>query len=597
MSLRALNYLIISLSVLSGCSPKKDGDRGLERPNVIIVITDDQGYGDLGCHGNPYIRTPHLDQFSKEAVSFTNFHVSTTCAPTRGALMSGRHTNRLNVYHTISGRSLLYDDEMILPQIFGENGYVSGMFGKWHLGDNYPYRPGDRGFDEVVRHGGGGICQLPDFWGNDYFDDTYWHNGVPQAYEGYCTDVFFREALRFIEENKEEPFFCYLSTNAPHGPLNVPVKYTEMYREVEELPERQKRFYGMISNIDDNFQVLQEHLEKLGLTDNTILIFMTDNGTAAGHVVYDAGLRGNKGSEYEGGHRVPFMWRWPGGNIGGGHKVDQLTAHFDLLPTLVDLLDLDFEPAKALDGTSLVPLLSGQSENWPNRILYVDTQRGLNLVKYKQYSVMDSSWRLVNGNELYHVSEDLGQTRNLFDTYPDIVARLSEAYELWWNSILNEGVEDRYAYIKAGSPEENPVRICSHDMMSPLLGFWHQYGAANASEGSGIWKVEIVESGEYKISLRRFPRESGLGFNARFPAAEKPPQLQQSMPASNNVGFATASLSIADFNKTATIEEHADEVSFEMQLTRGKFDMIAQLHDREGKIYPSYFVYIEKKEK
>ncbi|MCK5068819.1 MAG: arylsulfatase [Bacteroidales bacterium] len=594
MLLRNLFFFFFSIVVLAGCSVKEGEEKTRERPNVIVVITDDQGYGDLGCHGNPYIRTPHLDQFCNEAVSFTNFHVSTTCAPTRGALMTGRHTNRLNVYHTISGRSLLYEDEVILPQILGDNGYVCGMFGKWHLGDNYPFRPADRGFDDVVRHGGGGICQLPDYWGNDYFDDTYWHNGEMQQYEGYCTDVFFNEAIRFIEEHQKEPFFCYLSTNAPHGPLNVPVEYMELYREVKEVPERLKRFYGMITNIDDNFNRLQEHLERLGLTDNTILIFMTDNGTAGGHVVYDAGLRGHKGSEYEGGHRVPFMWRWPGGNIGGGLKVGQLTAHFDLLPTLVDLLDLDFEPAKPLDGVSLEPLLSGQTENWPNRVLYVDTQRRLNLVKYKQYSVMDNNWRLVNGKELYNVSDDLGQTRNLIDTYPEVSARLAEEYELWWQSILEEGVEDRYAYIKAGSPRENPVRICSHDMISPLPGFWHQYGAANASEGSGVWKVEIVEQGEYRISLRRFPRESGMGFNAQFPAAERAPRLHQSMPASNNVGFVTASLSMANFSKIAPIAAEAEEVSFHMKLPEGKFDMVAQLHDREGRCYPSYFVYIEK---
>lgn len=565
-----------------------------ERPNIIILITDDQGYGDLGCHGNPYIQTPHLDQFSQEAVSFSNFHVSTTCAPTRGALMTGRHTNRLNVYHTIAGRSLLYEDEVLLPEILNEQGYTCGMFGKWHLGDNYPFRPSDRGFDEVLRHGGGGVGQLPDYWGNDYFDDTYWHNGVPKAYEGYCTDVFFSEAMRFIEEHQEEPFFCYLSTNAPHGPFNVPVEYMELYRDVEEVPERQKRFYGMITNIDNNFHRLQEHLEKLGLTDNTIVIFMTDNGTAAGQLVFDGGLRGHKGSEYEGGHRVPLMWRWPDGNIGGGSKVDKLTAHFDLLPTLVDLLDLEFTPEKPLDGISLSPLLYGETENWPRRTLYVDTQRGLDLVKYKNYSVMDEDWRLVNGSELYNLSEDLGQSRNLIQTNPEVAARLAKEYERWWQSILEEGVDDRFAYIKAGTPHENPVRICSQDMRTPLLSFWHQYGAVNAAEGSGIWKVEIVEEGDYSISLRRFPPESGLGINAHFPAAPNTPELENSMPASQDVGFVEASLRIAGFNEAIMLDEDSHEQTFSMHLPEGKYDMEAILKDKEGRNHPAYFVYIEK---
>jgi arylsulfatase A-like enzyme len=468
------------------------------------------------------------------------------------------------------------------------------MFGKWHLGDNYPYRPEDRGFDEVVRHGGGGITQLPDYWGNDYFDDTYWHNGVPEEYEGYCTDVFFREAMRFIEEHKEDPFFCYLSTNAPHGPLNVPVEHMEVYRDVKEVPENQKRFYGMITNIDDNFHRFQEHLERLGLTDNTIFIFMTDNGTAGGQLVYDAGLRGHKGSEYEGGHRVPLMWRWPRGNIGGGSKVDQLTAHFDLLPTLVDLLDLEFTPEKPLDGTSLKPLLYGKTENWPRRTLYVDTQRGLDLVKYKNYSVMDEDWRLVNGKELYNLDEDLGQSRNLIHAYPEVAARLSEEYERWWQSILGEGVEDRFAYIKAGTSHENPVRICAHDMRTPLLSFWHQYGAVEAAQGTGSWKVEIVEEGVYGISLRRFPRESGMGFNAHFPAAPRPPELANSMPASNNVGFVEATLQLAELSLSSGIEEDAEEVTFSMHLSAGKYDMEAVLKDQQGGIHPAYFVYIEK---
>ncbi len=566
-----------------------------EKPNVIIVITDDQGTGDLGCNGNPYIITPALDDFKEEAVYFSNFHVSTTCAPSRGALMTGRHTNRLNVFHTISGRSLLFEDEVILPQVLSDNGYTCGMFGKWHLGDNYPFRPEDRGFQEVVRHGGGGICQMPDYWGNDYFDDTYWHNGELEKYQGYCTDVFFKEALDFIEANKDRPFFCYLSTNAPHGPLNVPEKYMDMYRELEQVPDKQKRFYGMITNIDDNFRLLQEKLNELNLSHNTILVFMTDNGTASGDVVYDGGLRGHKGSEYEGGHRVPLMMRWPGGELSGAKEIDQLVAHYDLLPTFVDLLNLDFAPLKPLDGQSLKPLLAGELVDWPNRILYMDTQRRQNLVKYKQYTVMDSDWRLVNGIELYNVTKDLGQTKNVIDQYPSVAERLAAGYEFWWQSFVDEGVNDRYAYIKAGAPNENPVRICSHDMLTGRhRSIWHQYGAAGAVQAGGRWKVEIVKAGEYSIRLRRFPVESGLAINEEFEAAEKPVRLEKSMPASKNVGFREAYLYIADYSNSKMIEKGAEEVSFEMELPEGRFDMEAQLIDSLGRVYPSYFVYMEK---
>ncbi|MRI01307.1 sulfatase-like hydrolase/transferase [Kriegella sp. EG-1] len=565
------------------------------KPNIIVVITDDQGMGDLGCYGNPYIKTPNIDKFYKDAVRFTNYHVSTTCAPSRGAIMTGRHTNRLNVFHTIAGRSLLLEDEVLLPQIFAQNGYTNGMFGKWHLGDNYPFRPEDRGFHEVVRHGGGGITQGPDFWGNDYFDDTYWHNGQTEKYEGYCTDVFFTEALNFIETNKDKPFFCYIATNAPHGPLNVPEQYINMYKGVKGLEERFQRFYGMITNIDDNFKLLEDKLNALNIADNTILIFTTDNGTAGGNKVFDAGLRGHKGSEYEGGHRVPLFIRWPDGKLTGGNDIDELVAHYDLLPTFVDLLGLDFNPVKPLDGKSLKPLLYHEEGNWPNRVLYMDTQRLQNLVKYRKYSVMDSDWRLVNGNELYNINSDRSQTTNVFNKFPEVVEKLALGYEKWWQSIIDEGADDRFAFIKVGSPNENPSRISSHDLMTGKFnGVWHQHGATRSLQATGRWKIEVVEDGDYKISLCRFPRESGFAINETFPEQKKRVELEQIMPASTKSDFETAYIYLADFEKTAKIEKGQKEVSFTTKISAGKYDMEAQLIDATNKVYPAYYVYIEK---
>ncbi|GAA0880817.1 arylsulfatase [Algoriphagus jejuensis] len=568
-----------------------------QRPNVIFIITDDQGTGDLGSMGNPLIKTPNLDAFHDDAVRFTNYHVSTTCAPSRGAIMTGRYTNRLNVYHTITGRSLLYEDEVILPQIFAQNGYTNGMFGKWHLGDNYPFRPEDRGFHEVVRHGGGGITQGPDYWDNDYFDDTYWHNGEMEKYEGYCTDVFFDEAMDFIEENKEKPFFAYIATNAPHGPLNVPEEYINMYKEYseEQLPGQFKRFYGMITNIDDNFKRLQDKLEELGLTDNTILIFTTDNGTAGGNRVFDGGLRGSKGQVYEGGHRVPMFIRWPDGKLTGGKDIDKLVAHYDLLPTFVDLLGLDFNPVKPLDGKSLTPLLANSAAPWPNRVLYVDTQRLQNLVKYKDYSVMDDRWRLVNGTELYDMTTDKIQSKNVIAEHPLEAEKLALGYEKWWESIMAEGVDERYAYIKVGSPQENPSRISAHDMLTGKHeSSWHQNGATTASQATGRWKIEFVEDGEYAISLRRFPRESGLAINATFPAQEKNIEIQSPRPGSVKDDFKQAYLYVANLAKTEDIQEGQEEVTFKGKISAGKYDMEAQLIDADERVYPAYYIYVEK---
>jgi len=528
----------ISTATLFGASKSSHQNKDVERPNIIMVITDDQGSGDLACSGNPYVKTPNIDKFYEESVRFTNYHVSTTCAPTRGALMTGRHSNRINVFHTISGRSLLFEDEVLISQVLAQNGYTNGMFGKWHLGDNYPYRPEDRGFHEVVRHGGGGITQGPDFWGNDYFDDTYWHNGETQKYTGYCTDVFFLEALNFIENNKDHPFFCYISTNAPHKPLNLPEDYLKIYENVEGLSDDVKRFYGMISNIDDNFKTLEDKLDELGLTDNTILIFTTDNGTASGRTTFNAGLRGGKGSEYDGGHRVPLFIRWPNGELVGGKDIEKLVVHCDLFPTFVDLLHLDFNPVKPLDGKSLKPLLYDNGVNWENRVWYMDTQRLQNLIKNKNYAVMDDNWRLINGNELYDMHRDRGQRTNVIDQYPEVAARLAEGYEFWWRS--------------------------------------------------------FVEDGEYSISLRRFPRESGLAINATFPAQEPKIELDRTFPASVKADFETAYLYVANISGSKKIEKDQDEVTFTGNVPAGKYDMEAQLIDSEGRVYPAYYVYIEK---
>ncbi|MEL0651074.1 arylsulfatase [Algibacter sp. TI.3.09] len=568
-----------------------------QKPNVIIVITDDQGKGDLACEGNKFVKTPNIDKFYSDAVRFTNYHVSTTCAPTRGAIMTGRHSNRVNVFHTINGRSILFEDEVTLPQIFAQNGYTNAMFGKWHLGDNYPFRPEDRGFHEVIRHGGGGVGQGPDYWGNDYFDDTYWHNSKMEKYEGYCSDVFFNGALDFIETNKDKPFFCYISTNAPHSPYNLPKDYFDLYqgKKYKDINERTLRFYGMITNIDDNFKRLEDKLDNLGIADNTIVIFTTDNGTAAGRSVYNAGLKGGKGSQYEGGHRVPLYIRWPDGKLTGGKDIDELVAHYDLLPTFVDLLGLDFNPVKKLDGKSLTPLLEAKNDTWENRILYMDTQREQNLIKYKKYTVMDKDWRLVDGKELYNINNDLGQENNIISAHPEIAARLGVGYETWWQSFVDEKVNERYAYIKVGSQKENPSRISAHDMIvGKYSGSWHQNGAITGTRAGGKWKVEFVEDGDYKISLRRFPRESNLAINATFPAQEKAIEYDKTSPAGVKSDFKEAFLYVANISKTLEIKADQDEVTFRGKIPAGKYDMEAQLIDELGRVHPAYYVYVEK---
>lgn len=262
---------------------------GPTTPNVILIMTDDQGYGDLACHGNTWIKTPHLDQLFAQSVRLTNYQTGTTCSLTRASLMTGQPSNRVGVWHTILGRSLLRPGEETMATLFRQNGYRTALFGKWHLGDHYPLRPQDRGFEDVLMHGGGGVGQTPDFWGNDYTDDTYSQNGHPKRFAGYCTDVWFAEATRYIEANRNNrasdrpdvarPFFCYIDPNAPHSPYNVPETYRTPYVGNAAIPN--PAFYGMITNLDENIGRLLARLQALGLDQNTIVVFTTGN-TGAG---------------------------------------------------------------------------------------------------------------------------------------------------------------------------------------------------------------------------------------------------------------------------------------------------------------------------
>jgi arylsulfatase A-like enzyme len=434
-------------------------------PNVVLVITDDQGYGDLSCLGNPVLKTPNLDKLYGESVRLTDYHVAPTCSPTRAALLTGRWSNRTGVWHTIMGRSMLRENEVTMGQIFQDAGYATGMFGKWHLGDNYPYRPEDRGFAEVIRHGGGGVGQTPDYWDNAYFDGSYFYNGRIEPVEGFCTDVWFDYAQRYILAQKQagKPFFAYISTNAPHGPMHAPESSSQPY---QHLGVHVANFFGMIANIDDQVGQLRTMLDREGLTENTIFIFTTDNGTSSGAKVFNAGMRGQKGSQYDGGHRVPFFLHWPAGGLTGGRDVKPIAAHVDVLPTLIDLCGIPAPQNVRFDGRSLRPLLEGRTEDglWPDRILVTDSQRVKDPIKWKQSAVMTSRWRLVNGTELYDIQADPGQQQNVAAEHPEVIARLRAFYEDWWAEL--EPTFQQATPIHLGHPAENPTTLTCHDWIT-----------------------------------------------------------------------------------------------------------------------------------
>ena len=521
---------ILGFLLFLGCqtNQKNQKKQAPKAPNVLVILTDDQGYGDLGIHGNTILQTPNLDAFAKTAVEVTNFHVGSTCTPTRAGLLTGRNANRNNAWHTISGCSILNKEEETMAEVFQRNGYQTAMFGKWHLGDNYPYRPQDRGFKNTFYCKGGGVWQTPDYWLNDYFDDTYFRNGHPEKVEGYCTDVWFSETIKYIDQQKnaDKPFFVYLAPNAAHGPFNVPTDFLGQYEDANLTPTL-KRFYGMITNLDVNFGKLLDFLSANQMTKNTIVIYTTDNGTAGGirtdkktgqQYGFNAGLRGQKGSHYDGGHRVPFFIRYPNGQLNTGKKTDELIAHVDLLPTLTALCGLDFKAKAPLDGVNRLENILGNKKD-TSRMLVIDTQRNQLPKKGRRPCVMSKDWRLVNNEELYHTASDPGQTKDVSTQYPERVKMMQDFYDKWWASTEKDW---HYAHIPIGAKEENPTLITVHDLHTEELLNWNQQQIRLAKDNptDGFYSVEVMEAGAYDFSMSRYPPESNLAFNAS--AASEP---------------------------------------------------------------------------
>lgn len=459
-----LNNIICALPLLLGFLSAVELENS--RPNIILVMTDDQGMGDLSCLGNPLLKTPHIDQFYKKATRFTDFHVSTSCAPSRAALMSGCHEFSVGVTHTVMQRERMALSVHTLPQALQSAGYTTGIFGKWHLGDGEPYLPHNRGFNESLIHGSGGIGQtvFGDFPANEvntYYDSTLLHNNKIVKTKGYCTDLFFDAGLSWIKKQHESnnPYFAFLSTNAPHTPFIAPDKYTERFTKMGWAKSEKNgpagRF-GMIENIDDNFGKMMKKLEEWKALDNTLIIFMTDNGMSHvegelnGKVVpfYTGGLKGKKCTPYEGGTRVPAFWSWKN-VIKEDVDVKSLTAHIDIYKTFCDLAGVKLPTdIQELEGRSLLPLLKNTDSEWADRELFVHVGRWRPTIsekaKFQKCAVRTQRWRFVNNKELYDISADPGETTDVSSLHPEVVEKLRGSYDRWWKKSLplmvNEGI-------------------------------------------------------------------------------------------------------------------------------------------------------------
>lgn len=558
------------LVVLPVAAQVKDGSA--KKPNVILIITDDQGYGEIGAHGHPVLKTPNLDILHGESVRMTDFHVDPTCSPSRAALLTGRYSTRTGVWHTINGRSMMRGEELTLAEIFKANGYETAMIGKWHLGTNYPCRPSDQGFDHTIWHLDGCIGGGPDYWDNDYFDDTYMKNGEWTKFKGYCTDVWFDEAAKWVEEKKDKPFFLFLSTNAPHGPYIVEEKYSKPYVDAG-MPETLAIFYGMIANIDANIGKFRKKIEDLYLAENTLLIFLTDNGTAAGWICqesgfeyYNAGMRGWKSFAWEGGHRVPIFWYWPKGQLTGGRDINEMTAHFDVLPTLVDLLELKKPEGPKLDGISMTGLLNGvEEETFPVRTLFTHVQRAHTPPKWEASAAMRGPWRLIDGEMLYDLRDDPGQQTDIASKHPEIVEELRAEYETWWKS-LEDDMKQTVRIVLGG--KQDPTVLYSHDWLMPttVVTAWHQNGIRRGDLINGPWNVEVEKDGRYEITLFRWA-----------------PYLNKEMKMKE------ARVEIAGFKETMELKSTATEAKFEANLKEGPTQLMTWLVRPDGGESGAYY--------
>jgi len=585
---------------------------GTAKPNVILVITDDQGYGDLGCHGNPVAQTPHLDRLHEQSVRLADFHAAPMCTPTRGQLLTGLDAARNGAVNVSSGRTLLRAELPTLADRFRAGGYRTGMFGKWHLGDNYPYRPQDRGFEESLWFPSSHISSLPDYWENDYFDDVYCRNGRRERYEGYCTEVFFREATAWIQARAEagEPFFAYLPTNAPHAPLYVPPEDRRAAEaafaagehalpEIEpKLRPRIVRFLAMIRNVDRHVGRLREFLRQQGIDRNTCLIFMTDNGSTFGPSYYNAGMRGAKCSLWEGGHRVPCFVHWPNGGLGEPRDIGGLTQVQDILPTLADLCGLQTPKGEALDGISLAAALRGDEPVPPDRMLAVNYSRmpafdyptpdSPSILRREGAAVLWKRWRLLEGTALYDLDSDPAQERNVIDRHPDVARKMSDALDAWWQQV--EPVANQVQRITIGSDQENPTMLSACEWQDVFVDQQRQVRVGVRK--NSYWHLHVARAGTYTFELRRWPRESGLGLTAASPAARF---TDGDAPEGFALPVARARLMIERRQHVQAVAPGDGAAEFTVRLGAGPTRLHTWFDDaRDQPICGAYYVYVTR---
>jgi arylsulfatase A-like enzyme len=517
-----LTIFIMRLAALPNADAKQ--------PNVVLIITDDQGYGDFSIHGNTHLQTRHIDQLALESVRFDRFYVNSFCAPTRAALLTGRWPLRTGCHGVTYNAEAMKPSEVTIVEALHESGYRSACIGKWHNGEQYPFTPMGQGFDESFGFNNG-------HW-NNYFDPVLLRGSKPEKTKGYISDVLTDEAMKFLTASQAKPFFCYLSYNAPHSPFQVPDEYFNKFK-AKGFDDALATFYGMCENLDDNVGRLLAHLKSLGIADDTIVLFLTDNGGTTGVKTYNAGMRGGKTTVHEGGNRVPLFMRWPSAKW-HPHIVKPIVSHIDLFPTLLDLCGVKSHTGPKMDGITLRPLLEKSDDSsWPERTLFTHnpidkTNKFPGAVRTQRYRLVREIKGASGGSkakandasatpwQLYDMLTDPGQTMDIAADQPDIVKQLSDQYDVWFDDISREGLQ-RFP-LPVGHAEHNPVELhAPQAYYDKPLTFAVGSGAANdwlttwTDVTAKVWfDIEVATPGDYDIELAITCPSSDAGSRVRI---------------------------------------------------------------------------------
>jgi len=557
------------------------------RPNIVLIICDDLAFGDLSHHGNPHIQTPHVDRIAREGVEIGRYLSGPVCTPARTSLMTGRYPYRTKAIDTYLGRSMMDPDEITLAEVLRDSGYRTAISGKWHLGDCYPMRPMDKGFERSFVHRGGGLCQPGNVGRDDYFDADCWKDGQRVRSEGYCTDAFTDQAMAYMEQMREDPFFLYVGYNAPHSPLRVEDRWADPFRE-QGLNETFARLYGMVANIDDNVGRIQSKLEELELDRETILIFTSDHGPCnsvrhEGQTRFNAGLRSTKGTNYEGGLRVPFFVRWPGGLEATGRR-DVRANPIDVLPTLAEACDAVLPEDRAIDGESLWPVWRGEppSERLRSRLLFSQWHRGDEPQAFRHAAVIGERYKLLCDNEgfkLYDVEADPGEQTDLAADRPDVVRDLKRRYTAWFEDVSNTR-PDNYAppRIVIGAEAQPLTHLTRQDWRVDSQSTW-------ADRDRGWWLLCAQRAGRYRIEVR--PRDP-IGKGEGQAQAQAQAQDQDQAQAQDEGGRqGRAFLSIDGQTRSMPLDETgASAVLDDVTLAAGELRLEAWLTDDRGRVAP-----------